>query len=206
MPAHKSDLTVLAVSAHVRCMRAFIVLILLMVTAPANAGTLEDVRSAGVLQCGVDNVVPEFSASQINGIWQGLPVEFCRALAFAVIGNSAKVNFTVLLPEERVEALQSGEVDVLVSALPISAAYESREGLLFSEPLFTNAKLTEHYAPAVRQGDDAWVVAVKWLRQLLVKGDSNTCATFDDVAYFTKNWGCEVFAKHGQIFARPAPN
>jgi hypothetical protein len=52
----------------------------------------------------------------------------------------------------------------------------------------------------VRQGDDAWFVAVKWLRHLLVLGNSESCATYDDVVYFQKNWGCEVLTQHRKHF------
>jgi ABC-type amino acid transport substrate-binding protein len=182
--------------------------IVLLCCGAAHAGTLEDVRSSGVLQCGVDAAVPEFSASKVDGVWQGLPVVFCRALALAVVGDSAKVNFTLLTADERVEALQSGEVDVLVSALPVSPAIETRDGLLFSEALFVSTKTenSNHYAAAVRQGDDAWFIAVKWLRHLLVVGQTEACSTYDDVAYFQKNWGCEVLAQHGKKFPVQAPN
>ncbi len=176
----------------------------MVLNAPAFAATLEDVRSSGVLQCGVDNVISEFSATQVDGVWQGLPVEFCRALALAVNGNGAKVNFTLLLPEERVEALQSGEVDVLVSSLPVSASHETRDGILFGEALFTNTQNAEIYAAAVRQGDDAWYIALKWLRRLLVQSSTKTCSSFDDVGFFAKNWGCEILAQHGQKFSLPA--
>jgi general L-amino acid transport system substrate-binding protein len=60
---------------------------------PVHAGTLEDVRSSGVFQCGVDDVVPGFSAQKKDGRWSGLSVDFCRSVATAVIGNAAKVNF-----------------------------------------------------------------------------------------------------------------
>jgi hypothetical protein len=184
-------------------MRYWIVVVLSLWSGVAQAGTLEDVRSLGVLQCGVDSGVLEFSASQVNGVWQGLPVEFCRALAFAVNGDRTKVNFTILLPEERIEALQSGEVDVLVSSLAISAVHETRDGVLFSEALFTNTQNAQIYGAAVRQGDDAWFVAVKWLRQLLLSQDAKPCASFDDVSYFAKNWGCEILAQQRPSFGYP---
>jgi ABC-type amino acid transport substrate-binding protein len=189
-------------------MRMWLACLAFVISGAAYAGTLEDIRSSGVLQCGVDAAVPEFSASQVDGVWQGLPVVFCQALALAVIGDSAKINFTLLGVEDRVEALQAAEVDILVTALPISASLESRDGLLFSEALFANTKTErpEHYAAAVRQGDDAWFVAVKWLRHLLVLGNNEDCATYDDVVYFEKNWGCEVLTQHRKQFSLQAPD
>jgi ABC-type amino acid transport substrate-binding protein len=166
----------------------------------ACAGTLDDVRSSGIVRCGVDNEVEGFSAKHATAEWTGLPVVFCQALALAVIGDKTKVNFTMLTPAERVEALQSGEVDVLVSALPVSMQVESRDGLLFTGPLFSDASAT--YAAAVRQGDDQWFVMVRWLRNLMLdlpQPQINSCAAFDAIADLRKNWACDVLLEFGGV-------
>jgi ABC-type amino acid transport substrate-binding protein len=166
----------------------------------ACAGTLDDVRSSGIVQCGVDNEVEAFSAKHATAEWTGLPVVFCQALALAVIGDKSKVNFTMLAPAERVEALQSGEVDVLVSALLVSMQVESRDGLLFTGPLFSDASAT--YAAAVRQGDDQWFVVARWLRNLLLEPHSTrgiSCSAFDEVADLRKNWACDVLREYGSV-------
>src|SRR5512132_63861 len=79
----------------------------------AEAGVLETVRTRGQLVCGVGNGPKGYSAADGNGAWSGISVDFCRALAAAVLGNKDAVKFQPLQPSERFAALQSGEIDVL---------------------------------------------------------------------------------------------
>jgi len=79
----------------------------------ASAGTLDDVKAKGFIQCGVNGVLPGFSTPDDKGNWHGLDVDYCRALAAAVFGDKNKVKFTPLTGKERFTALQSGEIDIL---------------------------------------------------------------------------------------------
>lgn len=85
----------------------------LTVSAGATAGTLDDVKAKGFIQCGVSQGVPGFSNADSNGNWTGIDVDACRAAAAAVFGDAQKVKFTPLSAKERFTALQSGEIDVL---------------------------------------------------------------------------------------------
>ncbi len=85
----------------------------LAMTTLALAGTLEDVKKAGVLKCGVNTGLPGFSEADSKGAWRGLDVDYCRALAAVVLGDASKVKYTPLNAKERFTALQSGEIDVL---------------------------------------------------------------------------------------------
>jgi len=98
--------------------RAFVsvgVLAWLLAAGPAGAGTLEGVKQRGFVRCGVSDGVPGFSAQDASGAWKGLDVDLCRAVAAAVLGDAAKVRFTALSVEKRLEALRAGEVDLLCS-------------------------------------------------------------------------------------------
>jgi len=77
------------------------------------AGTLDDVKKAGILKCGVNTSLPGFSEADSKGKWRGLDVDYCRALAAMVLGDSSKVKYVPLNAKERFTALQSGEIDVL---------------------------------------------------------------------------------------------
>ncbi len=79
----------------------------------ATAGTLDDVKKAGVLKCGVNTGLPGFSEADSKGQWRGLDVDYCRALAAVVLGDASKVKYVPLNAKERFTALQSGEIDVL---------------------------------------------------------------------------------------------
>ena len=75
--------------------------------------TLKEVQSRGILRCGVSQGLPGFSNADDQGQWSGLDVDFCRAVAAAVLGDSSKVEFKPLSAKVRFTALSSGEVDVL---------------------------------------------------------------------------------------------
>jgi general L-amino acid transport system substrate-binding protein len=79
----------------------------------AHAATLDDVRAAGMLKCGVSTGVNGFSAPDANGEWQGFDVAVCRAVAAAVLGDATKVSFVPLTTQTRFTALASGEIDML---------------------------------------------------------------------------------------------
>ncbi|MDD1795157.1 amino acid ABC transporter substrate-binding protein [Enterovibrio makurazakiensis] len=83
-------------------------------TASAEGqSTLDKVKKAGVLSCGVSTGLPGFSNPNAEGQWEGIDVEFCQAMAAAVLGDKSKVKYVPLTAKERFTALQSGEIDVL---------------------------------------------------------------------------------------------
>ena len=75
--------------------------------------TLDTVKKKGFVQCGVSQGLPGFSAPDDKGLWSGLDVDYCRALAAAIFGDASKVRFRPLSAKERFTALQSGEIDIL---------------------------------------------------------------------------------------------
>ncbi len=50
----------------------------------AQAGTLEDVKKRGSLTCGVNTGLAGFSQKNEKGVWSGIDVDVCRAVAAAV--------------------------------------------------------------------------------------------------------------------------
>ena len=79
----------------------------------AAAGTLDDVKARGKLNCGVTTGVPGFAAPDANGEWQGFDVAVCRAVAAAVLKDATAVEFIPTTAKTRFTALASGEVDML---------------------------------------------------------------------------------------------
>ncbi len=75
--------------------------------------TLQKVQERGKLNCGVNTELLGFSALSGVGEWQGIDVDFCRAVAVAALGSPDKVNFVPLHAEERFPALQQGRIDLL---------------------------------------------------------------------------------------------
>ncbi|MBA5762927.1 amino acid ABC transporter substrate-binding protein [Vibrio sp. 404] len=82
-------------------------------SASAAEATLDKVLEKGVLSCGVSTGLPGFSNPNSKGEWEGIDVEYCQALAAAVLGDKTKVKYVPLTAKERFTALQSGEIDVL---------------------------------------------------------------------------------------------
>jgi general L-amino acid transport system substrate-binding protein len=95
-------------------MRAwFVALALVASTAAWSQSTLDAVRARGFVQCGVNTGLAGFSQPDSKGVWRGIDVDVCRAVAAAVFGDAGKVRYTPLTAQQRFTALQSGEVDVL---------------------------------------------------------------------------------------------
>jgi len=86
-----------------------------LLTSPAAlAGKdLDAIKSRGALVCGVNVGLAGFSATDSQGKWNGLDVDYCRALAAVILGDGNKVRFVPLTAQQRFTALQSGEIDVL---------------------------------------------------------------------------------------------
>jgi general L-amino acid transport system substrate-binding protein len=84
-----------------------------LLLAPASAATLDTVKERGRLICGVSEGIVGFSAAGEDGKWTGFDVDFCRAVAAAVLGDSEKVEYVPLSATHRFDALGSGEVDIL---------------------------------------------------------------------------------------------
>lgn len=79
----------------------------------AAAGTLDDVKARGKLNCGVTTGLVGFAAPDENGRWEGFDVGVCRAVAAAVLGDSDAVEFVPTTGKTRFTALASGEIDML---------------------------------------------------------------------------------------------
>lgn len=96
-----------------KTIQSLAVAVALTFTGVANAGTLDDVKSKGFVQCGVSQGLPGFSNVDDAGNWTGIDVDVCRAVAAAVFGDADKVKYTPLSAKVRFTALTSGEIDML---------------------------------------------------------------------------------------------
>ncbi|SCZ26234.1 amino acid ABC transporter substrate-binding protein [Afifella marina] len=103
---------------------------------PAIAGTLDDVKAAGVVTCAVNGSRPGFSSVDSQGAWQGLDVDTCRAIAAATLGDASKVKLLKTNNQTRLTALQTGEVDVTVANTTWTRGRDTDLGLDFVSPTF----------------------------------------------------------------------
>ncbi len=79
----------------------------------AAAGTLDDIRERGKLNCGVTTGLVGFTSPDANGEWNGFDVAVCRAVAAAALGDATAVEFVPTTGKTRFTALASGEIDML---------------------------------------------------------------------------------------------
>lgn len=103
------------------------------VIGAAHATTLEDVKARGAVQCGVNAAgLIGFAAADDQGNWQGLDVDYCKAVAAAVFGDASKVKYVPLTATERFTALQSGTIDMLARNTTWTMDRDTKQGLLFA--------------------------------------------------------------------------
>ena len=100
---------------------------------PAHAGkTLDAVKARGQLVCGVNTSGPGFSNADSQGRWTGLDVDFCRAVAAAVLNDASKVKFVPLNSQQRFASLQAGEIDVLSRNSTWTLTRDASLGVVFA--------------------------------------------------------------------------
>jgi len=97
-----------------------------------QSATLRAVRSRGRLNCGVNHSLPGFAYPDNRGVWRGFEVDYCRAVAAAVLGDRNAVQFVPVSPTERFAALQAGEMDVLIRNTSQTFSRDAGLGLDFA--------------------------------------------------------------------------
>jgi general L-amino acid transport system substrate-binding protein len=80
----------------------------------ADAGTLDQVKARGQLICGANPGLAGFGLPDDQGVYKGLDVDECRAIAAAIFNDPTKVKFLPINAKDRPTILASGEIDVLI--------------------------------------------------------------------------------------------
>lgn len=103
----------------------------------ANAGTTYDaIKARGHIVCGVRANAPGFSQVDARGRWSGFEVEFCRALAAAVLKSRNAVEFRAVTNVERYSLLSRGDIDVLAGGADFTLSRDTELGVRFVAALF----------------------------------------------------------------------
>lgn len=160
-----------------------VLLLLLVLAGGAHAAdrsvTLEAIRARGSVVCGMQADNPPFSLPDSQGVWRGMDVDSCRAIAAAVLGDPARITIRPITGLTRFPAIQGGEVDVLFgsttwiltreSALGLtfaSANYYSGQGFLVRRNLGVNAiKGLDGASICVPPGSTTEVILQDWFRK-----------------------------------------
>jgi general L-amino acid transport system substrate-binding protein len=98
--------------------------------------TMKTIKSRGELVCGVSTGLGGFSVPDSAGKWTGLDVDYCKAVAAAILGDASKVKYQALTAQQRFTALQSGEVDMLSRNTTWTLTRDTALGLNFTAVTF----------------------------------------------------------------------
>jgi general L-amino acid transport system substrate-binding protein len=158
-------------------------------TPPAASAQrkLDEVKARGTLNCGVNTGLLGFSAQTSGGTWAGLDVDFCRAVAAAVLGDGGKVNFVPLETNERFDALQSGKVDILSRNTTWTMDREVGLGFRFAGVLYLDGQ-------GFMIGDEHGLVSAQQLSGTKVCVEAGTTSE-KNMAYYFKAQQIEAEAK-----------
>ena len=174
---------------------------------PAPASTLDDIKARGVLNCGANGQLPGFGMPDPQGVWTGLDVDFCRAIAAAIFNDATKVKFVPLSAKDRFTALQSGDVDVLVrnttwtlsrdTQLGLSATgvdYYDGQGFIIRKSLKVNSALELNDAAiCVQQGTTTELNLADYFRTNKMRLKTVTFATLDEALKAYDTGRCDAF-------------
>jgi general L-amino acid transport system substrate-binding protein len=80
----------------------------------AHAGTLDQVKARGQLICGANPGLAGFGLPDSQGVYKGLDVDECKAIAAAIFNDPNKVKYLPINAKDRPTILASGEIDVLI--------------------------------------------------------------------------------------------
>jgi general L-amino acid transport system substrate-binding protein len=76
--------------------------------------TVDAIKKRDQLICGTDTGIPGFAYQDNTGRWLGFDVDYCRAIAAAIVGDPEKIKFIGTTAKVRFTVLQSGEIDLLI--------------------------------------------------------------------------------------------
>ena len=117
------------------------VLVAAVMVGPVWAGKVsEAVKTRGWLYCGVGDALPGFSERDAAGKWRGFDVDFCHAVAAAVLGDGDKVRFIPLTASMRFPALQSRQIDLLLRKTSWTLTREAVLKVRFPAVLFYDSQ------------------------------------------------------------------
>lgn len=110
--------------------------------APSGKSTIVSaIRERGFVLCGVRDNVLGFSVIDASGRWSGLDVDFCAALAVAVLGSKDAVQYRPLSNGQRFGALSAGEIDVLSGGASWTLSRDTELGVRFVGTLFHDGQV-----------------------------------------------------------------
>src|SRR5271166_670196 len=82
--------------------------------ALSASAELDQIKARGTLVCGANPGLAGFALPDDQGVYRGLDVDECRAIAAAIFNDPNKVKYIAINAKDRPTILASGEIDVLI--------------------------------------------------------------------------------------------
>ncbi|MDE0608315.1 MAG: amino acid ABC transporter substrate-binding protein [Anaerolineaceae bacterium] len=92
---------------------------------------MQAVLDRGHLNCGVPFEYPGFGIIDDAGVFEGVDVDICRAIAVAIFGDADAITFRPLRGVERQAAIQGGEVDVISRLTTRTLSRDTTWGVIY---------------------------------------------------------------------------
>lgn len=105
-------------------------------SGPIAAATLSDVQSQDRVRCGLDGETLGFSLLNVNGTWEGFDVDFCRAVAAAVLKDEHAISVKHVSAQTRLASLASHEIDLLLRTTTWTYSRDTEYEIDFVGPIF----------------------------------------------------------------------
>src|SRR6266478_5428136 len=181
----------------------------------ACAQTLKKVKDRGSLVCGVSQGLTGFSNPDDKGNWTGFDVDFCRAIAAAVLNDGSKVKFTPLSAKDRFEPLKTGDIDLLsrnttwTLSRDVSygnfagVTYYDGQGFMVRKALKVNSALELNGASVCTQtGTTTELNLADYFRANNMKYEVVALSTADEVVKAYESARCDAFTSDvSQLYA-----
>jgi general L-amino acid transport system substrate-binding protein len=104
-------------------------------TAAPQSPTLERVLDTGVVRCSADQT-PGFGAITDTGQWQGFDIDFCRAVAAAVLGDPNAIEIQRISTKNKFKALTTHQVDIVLGMTTWTLSRDAGYDVNFTGTLF----------------------------------------------------------------------
>jgi general L-amino acid transport system substrate-binding protein len=148
-----------------------------------HVSTLKTIQDRGMLKCGVNDNLTGFGVLTSGGSFEGFDIDYCKAVAAAILGDASKVEYVPLTASARFEALGSGEIDMLVRNTTWTASRDRDLGNDFTATTFYDGQGMMVYADSgyktIEDMDGATVCVLQGTTTELNLDDRFTSAGLD---------------------------
>src|ERR1700744_75876 len=172
----------------------------------ANAGTLDQVKARGQLICGSNPGRAGFGLPDDQGVYKGLDVDECRAIAAAIFNDPMKVKFLPINAKDRPTILAGGEIDVLIRNTTWTLSRETG-GMFFTGVNFydgqgfmvrkklnvTSAKQLDGASICVQQGTTTELNLADYFRANNMKFEPVVFATDEETVRAYDSGRCDAY-------------